>query len=265
MRFRKIDRYLLLLAGLFVLAILVRGDLPGEEVLPDVYRATVHRPLLAQAAEALAEPELEIVRLRSELAAANFQIRQLKEQMSARRELGEFLRPIQWRSPPAAIPGWVFAVDSDTYRRTFKIDCGSGDGVGRNMPVVTGKALLGVVKDVKLHESTVLRVDDPEFRIEVELPIAENRYARGVAHGTGDRGFEVRFVRAARSLQPGTPVFTSSYSKEIPGGLLVGEIEEVEDQESDGVLEVRGTPAASLGRFAQIDVLRLKSRWPTSD
>ena len=47
MRFRKIDRYLLLLAGLFVLAILQGSDLPGEEVLPDVYRAVVHRPLLA--------------------------------------------------------------------------------------------------------------------------------------------------------------------------------------------------------------------------
>jgi cell shape-determining protein MreC len=95
--------------------------------------------------------------------------------------------------------------------------------------------------------------------------MGEERYVRGVAHGTGDRGFEVRFVRAARSLKPGTPVFTSSYSEEIPAGLLVGEIEEVEDQERDGVLEVRGTPAASLGRFAQIEVLKLRKRWPTSD
>ncbi|MHC4341773.1 MAG: rod shape-determining protein MreC [Planctomycetota bacterium] len=265
MRFRKIDRYLLLLAGLFVLAILVRGDLPGEEVLPDVYRATIHAPLLAQASEALAEPELEVVRLKSELAAAKFQIRQLKEQMSARRELGQFLRAIEWQSPPVAIPGWVFAVGSDAYRRTFRIDCGSSAGVGRSMPVVTGKALLGVVKTVTLHGATVLRVDDPEFRIEVELPMGEDRYVRGVAHGTGDRGFEVRFVRAPRSLQPGTPVFTSSYNEEIPPGLLVGEIEEVEDQEQDGVLEVQGTPAASLGRFAQIEVLKLRKRWPTSD
>jgi rod shape-determining protein MreC len=255
MRFRKIDRFLLLLAGLFVVAILVPFDLPGEEMVPDLYRGLLHRPVLAQASEALSGPELDLVRLESELEAARHRIRELEDQLNARRELGAFFREIRWPQPPVAVPGWVFSVDSDVYRRIFRIDCGASDGVRKGMPVVTGKALLGVVEVVQANQGIVRRVDDPGFRIEIEVKTGEG-YARGIAQGDGDRGLEVRFLRAARDLRKGTKVFTSSYDRMVPPGLLVGAIEEMEDPQRDGVLEVRVTPAASLGRLGQVEVLR---------
>ncbi len=257
MRYRKIDRYLLLLAGLFVLAILQRSDLPGEEVLPDIYRAVVHQPLLAGAAGALAEPELELTRLRSELEASKFRILQLKQQLSSRKELGRFLRAISWRTPPVAIPGWVIVVDPDPYRRMFQIDRGTSAGVADGQAVVVGKALLGRVVSVWQRGATVRRVDDPMFRIEVEIAL-EHGYARGIAVGSGDRGMDVRFLRGAGGIKPGALVFTSAYDEFIPAGLLVGRIDEVEDENRDAVLEVSVTPAASLGRLSQVEVLKLK-------
>lgn len=255
MRFRRIDRYLLVLAGLFALAILKRTDLPGEEVLPDLYRATVHEPLLAQATAALAGPEEEIVRLRSELEAARHQIRQLQDQLEARDELRSYFRAIRWPRPPVAIPGWVFSVETDPWRRTFRVGCGTNDGVAAGLPVVTGKALLGLVLVPQRRQSIIRRVDDPGFRIDVEVEAGDG-FARGVAHGTGERGLELHFLRAAHGLQRGAPVFTSSYDPLVPPGLLVGFVDEIEDPERDGILEVRVTPAASLGRLSQIEVLR---------
>jgi rod shape-determining protein MreC len=255
MRYRRIDRYLLVLAGLFVLAILRRTDLPGEEVLPDLYRATIHQPLLAQATDALAEPELEFVRLRSELEVARHEIERLKGQLEARDELRGFFRAIRWPEPPVAIPGWVFSVETDAWRRTFRISCGTEDQVESGLPVVTGKALLGLVLVAQRRQSVVRRVDDPGFRIDVELESGDG-FARGVAHGTGNGGLELRFLRAARELERGTRVFTSSYDPLVPPGLLVGLVEDVEDPERDGVWEVAVTPAASLGRLAQVEVLR---------
>lgn len=260
MRFRKIDRYLLLLAGLFVLAVLRRTDLPGEEVLPDVYRATIHNHLLAQASGALAQPELEIARLRSELEASRHQVRQLRQQLNSRQELGRFFREIEWRTPPVALPAWVFKVESDVYRRVFTIDRGRSGRIGAGMPVVVGKALLGRVELVQRRQATVRRVDDPGFRIEVEIAVGTGdteEYARGIAVGDGDRGLEVRFLRAAGGLTQGMPVFTSAHDPQVPPGLLVGWIAGVEDTERDGVLEVSVTPAASLGRLAQVEVLRI--------
>ena len=98
MRFRKIDRYLLLLAALFVLAVLKRTDLPGEEVLPDVYQATVHQPLLAQAAAAANDGALDIVALRAELAARQREIRQLRQQLETTRKQAGYLRELRWEA-----------------------------------------------------------------------------------------------------------------------------------------------------------------------
>ena len=262
MRFRKIDRYLLLLAGLFVLAILRRTDLPGEEVLPDVYRAVVHQPLLAQASGALSEGEQEVVRLRSRLEAANHRIRQLEQQLSSRKELGRFLSKMSWRRPPVAIPAWVFSVDPDVYRRSFQIDKGAKAGIRTKMPVVVGKALLGRVVKTDRRTAVVRRVDDPVFRIEVEIPIGKDGkqgYVRGIAIGSGDRGLGVRFLRGVGGVTPGAAVFTSAHDKNIPAGLLVGWIDEVTDADRDSVLEVTVTPAASLGRLSQVEVLKIES------
>jgi rod shape-determining protein MreC len=256
MRIRKIDRYLLLLAGLFVLAVLRRSDLPGEEVLPDLYRTTVHRPLLAQAANALAGDEQEGTRLRSELEAARREIAELKMQLSSREKLGAYFREIEWPRRPVAIPAWVFSVERDAYRRTFRIDAGTAAGISDGMPVVVGKALLGQVIEAQRRQSIVRRVDDPGFRIEVEVTVGPGEFARGIAVGDGARGLDVRFLRAAGELQAGAPVFTTAHVEQVPPGLLVGWIDEVEDTERDGVLEVSLTPAAYLGRLSQVEVLK---------
>jgi len=257
MRFRQIDRYLLLLAGLFVLAILRRTDFPGEEVLPDLYRATIHKPLLAQVSGALAQPQLDLTRLRSELEAAHHENAQLRQQLDSRRELGRYFRGITWRRPPIARPAWVLSVENDLYVQTFQIDEGSSSGIASEMAVVTGKALLGRVTHVMRRLATVRRVDDPNFRIEIEVALGDGEYARGVAQGNGARGLEVRFLRAAK-VAPGAAVFTSAHDKKIPAGLLVGWLEKVEDAERDGVLEVTVTPAAALGRLSQVEVLELR-------
>ena len=256
-RFRKINRYLLLLAALFVLAVLRDTDMPGEEVLPDIYRATLHGPLLAQAAAAAHKDELDLVVLRSQLEVARREVRQLQEQLERTHQLRDYFKALVWRARPEAVPGWVFGVDTDVYRRHFFIDRGRRDGLEPGMPVVTGTALLGVVTKVNARTSTVRRLDDPSFRLEVEIE-TEQGVVHGVAHGNGDGGLDVRFVRTAESLRPGDSAFTSRYHKRVPPGLFIGKVERVDDVDQDGVHEVTVTPAAALGRWAQIHVLKKK-------
>jgi rod shape-determining protein MreC len=254
-RFRKINRYLLLLAALFVLAVLRDSDMPGEEVLPDVYRATLHRPLLAPAAAAAHSDELEIVELKSALEVARREVKQLKEQLERTHRLREYFQELVWRERPQAVAGWVFAVDTDVYRRHFRIDRGRADGLEAGMPVVTGTALLGVVIQVDARIATVRRLDDPAFRLEIEIETGDG-VVHGVARGDGDGGLDVRFVRSADSLRPGDSAFTSRYHAKIPPGLFIGQVEKVDDVDQDGVHEVTVTPAAALGRWAQIHVLK---------
>lgn len=255
MRLRKIDRYLLVLALLFLMAVLLPGDLAGEEVLPDLFRVAVHRPLLAPLAQAVNGRTLEVTALRSELEAARREIRILKEQVQRRDELARYFRELKWEARPEAVPAWVSAVDADAFTRKLFISIGAADGAAPGQPVVEGKALLGLVISVEPHHAVVRRVDDPGFRLEVEIE-TEKGVERGVAEGNGARGLEVVFVRKADALKPGDPVFTSRYHELVPPGLLVGWVETVDDIDRDAIPEVTVTPAAALGRWAQVEVLR---------
>lgn len=254
MRFKRINRYLLLLAALFVLAVLLRKDLPGEEVLPDAYRAAVGKPFLRPLAAAAHDGAVDEAGLKSRLAVAERQVRELTEQLERAHEVERYFGRLRWEAPARAVPAWVFAVEIDDYRRTFQIDRGRSDGIEEGMPVVTGCALLGVVTSVTGNLATVRRVDDPSFRLEVEIE-GEGEVVRGVARGDGDRGIDVRYVPRARALRQGQKAFTSRYHKLVPPGLYVGAVESVEDVDEDGLQEVALAPAAALGRHAQVHVL----------
>jgi rod shape-determining protein MreC len=254
MRFQRIHRYLLLLVALFVLAILRRKDLPGEEMLPDAYRAVVARPLLEPLAVAAHDGAIDAVELKSRLAVAELRVRELTEQLERAHEVERYFDKLRWEAPARAVPAWVFQVDADEYRRTFDIDRGTRSGIRAGMPVVTGTALLGVVLDAKANFATVRRVDDPSFRLEVEIE-GEGEVVRGVARGDGDRGVDVRYVPRARELRKGQKAFTSRYHPLIPPGLYVGDIATVQDVDEDGLQEVALVPAAALGRLALVHVL----------
>jgi len=257
MRFRKIDRYLILLAGLFVLALLKRGDFPGEEVLPDLYSATVHRPLLARVAGAANEEAIDLVKLRAELSAKDLEISRLKRDLQALTELKDYFVALRWEREPRAIPGWVFSVDRNPFRRMFRIDVGTSSGVRVGQPVVTGRALLGVVSSADRRVATVQRVDDPAFRIEVELRTSEGDLLLGWAEGDGDRGLVVGGLRRAGALAVGDSVYTTRYHERMPPGLVVGWVSGIEDLDGDGVPEeVVVRPAAALGRWAQVAAIR---------
>ncbi|MGH7162965.1 MAG: rod shape-determining protein MreC, partial [Planctomycetota bacterium] len=225
MRLPRIDRYLLLLAALFVLAVLPHRNLGVESVLPEVYRALVHAPLLAQALPAGSGGDAG--ELKNRVATLERRIRELEEQVQSARALSGYFAQLKWPAAPVAVPGFLLSVEPGSYRRFFRLDCGASMGVLPGMPVVSGTALLGVVEWVEPGQCVVRRVDDDRFRVEVEIPAAEGP-AHGVAWGSsGD--LRVEFVRGAASLPEGAPVFTTAYDPAIPPGLLVGRVSEVED------------------------------------
>lgn len=254
MRIQRFHRYLLVLAALFVLAVLVRDDLPGEEMLPDAYRAAVGTPLVQPLAVAAHDGAADAVELKSRLAVADRQVRELMEQLERAHELERYFGELRWEAPARAVPAWVYSVEADDYRRAFMIDRGTSSGVDVGMPVVTGRALLGVVIHATGNLATVRRVDDPSFRLEVEIE-GEGEVVRGVARGDGDRGVDVRFVPRATALRKGHKAFTSRYLPQIPPGLYVGDVSDIRDLDEDGLKEVALLPAAALGRLSQVHVL----------
>ncbi len=261
MRLAKIDRYLLVLAALFGLAIVRGRSLPGEDVLPDLFGAVVQGPILAGAA-ADKEGKHKTNALQSEIAGLKREVRELQSQVQSARDLRKYFDEMKWPERPRAVHAWVVGIEPDPWQLSFRVRVGGDAGVRleplkgpRRLAVVNGRALLGVVVAVDNRRlCTVRRVDDGRFQIEVEVEV-EGRLVRGVVHGKGDETLALRFTRLAEDLEKGMEVFTSAYDRDIPAGLLVGRIEEVADAENDGVTEVTVVPAASFVRLGQVDVL----------
>jgi len=260
-RLAKIDRYLLVLAALFGLAIVRGRSLPGEDVLPDLFGAVVQGPILAGAA-ADKDGKHKTNALQSEIAGLKREVRELQSQVQSARNLRKYFDEMKWPERPRAVHGWVVGIEPDPWQLSFRVRVGGDAGVRldsangpRRLAVVNGRALLGVVVAVDNRRlCTVRRVDDGRFQIEVEVEV-EGRLVRGIAHGKGDETLTLRFTRVAEDLERGLEVFTSAYDRDIPAGLLVGRIEEVADAENAGVTEVTVVPAASFVRLGQVDVL----------
>ncbi|MFQ5843890.1 MAG: rod shape-determining protein MreC [Planctomycetota bacterium] len=249
--------FLLLLAGLFLLAILRREDLPGEEVLPELFRGIVHEPLLAPAgAPDEADPQGELDRLRDELDLALHQRRVLRERLAAARALLGLKDELDDGGPHyAPVTARVLSTEPGPYRKVFRITRGHRDGVRVGMPVVDGVVLVGLVETVQKTMAVVRRPDDARCRMEVVLETLEGPFA-GVAEGTGDGFLRIRYLRGADAVREGTPVFTTAYDPRVPASLLVGRVEEVEDLNRDEVLEVRVKVMAAGSRPIRVEVLR---------
>ena len=257
MRFRRIDRFLLVLAVLFVVAVLRVRSLPGEEILPDLYGNLVERPLLATTMGKSESPDKQAARLRSEVASLKREVQQLRTEVEDTRRLGEYFDTLEWRRAPRAVSGWVTGIDPDPWQRTLRVGCGTdqkvplinSDAGPTKLAVVSGRALLGTVIRTNRRESVVRRVDDDRFKLEVEIKSPAGVLS-GVVMGQGGPLLSLHFVRPVRGLQVGGEVFTSNFDPDIPPGLLVGTLEKVSDEDGDGVTEVTVEPAASFVRLA---------------
>ena len=243
-----------------MLAALRGRSLPGEEVLPDLYSTFVQRPLLAATSGKGVSDTQQISDLKSQVASLEREVRQLRDQVADTRRQGRFFAELEWPVPPTAIPAWVTGIDPDPWQRAFRIGRGTADGIKlgsdghQKLAVVSGCALLGIVIEAKKRLSTVRRIDDDRFRLEVELETPEG-VLRGIIRGQGSEKMVLRFVHRARELADGMPVFTSSFDRDIPPGLLVGRIRSVKDAESDGIYEVSVEPASAFVRLGQVEVL----------
>jgi len=259
-RLPRVEKHLLLLALLLLLAILRKQPVPGEGIVSSLYRRTGLGPLLAQAGGGGGPGEE--ARLRAEVKALERRVAELESELRSTHETSEWLGTLDLPRKPLAIPARVFSREPDRFRRSFRIDRGSDHGVEPGMAVVSGRCLLGVVRTVDAGSATVLRADDERFATEVEIELrGTSERAPGVARGTarGNRsGMRVEFVRRASGLEPGMRAFTTDFDPRLPRGLLVGEVRDIGDVDEDQILDVTLDPAVDLWRLNLVEVLKIR-------
>ena len=175
----------------------------------------------------LAQRNTELRRQLEDLKTAQ----QLNQELARRIEDLERLIGLQ-TILPRTIPGRVIASGVSNFEWTITIGVGSDDGVGVNMPVVTGASdaprLVGRVIRVTPISSVVQLLIDRGFGVPATL---SSSHEAGMVEGRGEDELRMRLLRPGVEVSQTEPesVFTLGFQVEgepglYPSGILIGTV-----------------------------------------
>lgn len=141
------------------------------------------------------------------------------------------------------------------FELTVQIGRGSTDGIGADMPVVTGAGLVGRVIEVSRDRATVLLVEDPQSGVGVKM---ERTGTTGVVKGRGDSStLRVDFVDPNADVTAGEVVSTAGMQNSpFPAGIPVGTVSKVSKTPGDLQRDVVVKPIVDFSHLDYVKVLR---------
>ncbi len=173
------------------------------------------------------QKEREILKLRTELALAREEIRELSS-------LNEQLAKLA-RYDFEIIAARVIGREPDSWYKTLLIDRGVKHGVGRGMPVVYGENLVGRVTEAGGRWSRVRLVLDPQSAVPA---LTRGGLAAGLIVGAGPAQLKMTYIEHNARIEVGDTVVTAHLAQvlghdesPLPRGLVIGKIVSVSKEE----------------------------------
>ncbi len=159
-----------------------------------------------------------------------------------------------WKSPTA----WY---------STIQINKGSGDGIKRDQPVVTGDGLIGKVTSVNGGTATVTLITDSSMNVSAQV---EPGGAGGVVRASlGDpNDMRLDFIAKGHAVSVGQNVATSGFASGkldsiYPKGIPIGRVSKVSSNELELYRQVHIKPFADFRRLDYVQVITNKLKQPT--
>ncbi|HKA93559.1 MAG TPA: rod shape-determining protein MreC [Acidimicrobiia bacterium] len=196
----------------------------------------------------------ENARLRRRLDAARGQQASARAAVEENKELKKLL-DLPFVDGANAVAAPVVDGAPGNFEHTVQIGKGAGDGVGVDMPVVTGAGLVGRVIQVSRDRATVLLVSDPQSGVGVKFG---KTGTGGVAKGRGDTStLRVDFVDPDVEVTKGEVVASAGLENSpFPAGIPVGTVSKVTRALGDLQQDVLVRPLVDFSHLDYVKVLR---------
>lgn len=149
----------------------------------------------------------------------------------------------------------VIARDVSTWYKTFIIDKGKNSGISVDMPVVTGKGVIGRIIDTDDDVSRVLLVTDVNSSIG---GITQDMRIAGIVEGDGTNECAFNLISKKEDIQIGSPVITNGLSKVFPKGLMIGVINKTTESEQGLYKIAKIKLSADINRVEEVLVLKVQ-------
>ena len=118
--------------------------------------------------------------------------------------------------------------EGSAFTRSFVVDAGANQGVSKGMLAFSSKGLFARVVEVMPDFSRIMMVTDYMSRVPVW--VGENKVSALLIGDNTSRPF-LQFLNENETVQKGDMVITSGYVGVYPSGLLVGYVDEIQEDE----------------------------------
>lgn len=133
------------------------------------------------------------------------------------------------------------------------INRGSMHGIKSETGVISARGLVGVVKNVSPHYSTVISLLNTRLKVSAKLRDS-NFFGSLEWDGRSYRHVVLTEIPAHAPVQIGDAVVTSGYSTIFPDGILVGTIEDFQLGEGEGFYRIKVKLSVDFKSLAYVEV-----------
>ncbi|MBW3537970.1 rod shape-determining protein MreC [Candidatus Parcubacteria bacterium] len=165
--------------------------------------------------------EREVAGLRQRLAEDT----ELKVQNEVLRKQLQFSEA----QPRELIPAQVIAYQPDNFRGFITIGRGRRDNVKAGMAVVLEGSLVGRVSEAAETTAKVWLLTDPDFKVS---GLDQSSRATGTVRGQIGSGLVMDKIPQDQAVKPGDVIITSGLGGEVPKGLVIGQVESVNQKDN---------------------------------
>lgn len=178
--------------------------------------------------------EKEIAKLNNEIGELRADLVDYQNLKNQNDLYKEFLELKEEHKDYQFVESSIIARDSADIYQSFTINKGLVNGVKEGDPVLYGKYLVGVIKNVYPDYSVVQTVLDNDFNTSAyEIVTNEISYVTGTAKLAKDGKCKMANLDSSTEISYGSIICTAGISGTMPKGLIIGTVDEIADEATD--------------------------------
>lgn len=227
---------------------------PMQRGINHVGRAFSNRAALFQDIESLRE---ENKLLKEQMQQLQYQTQMLvmeKYELNVLRELFEL---DQKYTEYPKVAARIIARESNGWYNVFTIDKGEQDGIQKNMNVISGNGLVGIITSVRKNSATVRAVIDDNSRVSgMSLKTSDTCIISGdLGLMMSDGLIKVSMIPMNAELKDGDEIVTSHISDKYQQGILIGFVRDVRIDSSNMTKSAYLIPAVDFQHLEEVLII----------
>ncbi len=147
----------------------------------------------------------------------------------------------------------VIASDPSGFSQVITIDSGHNDGIQSGDAVLSAGVFIGKIIQTDSFTSKVLLITDPQSAIDAQIGTTGDK---GILRGSYGSGIIIDMISQNAQLSKSDEVVTAGLTEQIPRGLFIGNIGELQNQKTDLLQKSTVISGVDLKNLLFVSVIR---------